>query len=81
MMEIDKSLMHMIRKDVDRTMQETLFFQDEEVKDRMCEALYIWAAENPDYLYQQGMNDVLSILMVALASEIINQEGGSSRVC
>lgn len=30
-------------------MQELEMFNDSEVRDRMCEVLYIWARENPDY--------------------------------
>jgi TBC1 domain family member 5 len=64
----DYELKHLIRKDVDRTMQEYDFFQNEElVKAPMCDLLYIWARENPDYLYQQGMNDVLAVFMICLA--------------
>lgn len=61
---------HSIRKDVDRTMQELEFFNDESVRDAMCDLLYIWARENPEYLYQQGMNDILAVIMVCLASEL-----------
>ena len=45
-------------------------FNDSEVRDRMCEVLYIWARENPDYQYQQGMNDILAVIMICLASEL-----------
>lgn len=69
--------MHLIRKDVDRTLQETEFFRDPYVRDQMCELLYVWARENPEYQYQQGMNDILSILMVVLASEFGRSDGGS----
>ena len=61
---------HLIRKDVDRTMQELELFNHEEIKLRMCDLLYIWAKENPEYLYQQGMNDVLAVVMVCLISEM-----------
>lgn len=47
----------------------------------MCDMLYIWARENPDYLYQQGMNDVLAVLMISLAidfKETKKQEGGTT---
>ena len=33
-------------------MQDLELFTDEEVKLKMCELLYIWARENPEYLYQ-----------------------------
>jgi hypothetical protein len=45
-------LKHLIRKDVDRTMQEYDFFTHEDlVRTQMCDLLYIWARENPEYLY------------------------------
>ena len=66
---------HLIRKDVDRTMQEYEFFHSEElVKAPMCDALYLWARENPEYLYQQGMNDVLAVLMITLAVDFCDPD-------
>ena len=32
--------------------------------------LYIWAKENPDYKYQQGMSDILATVVICLLSEI-----------
>ena len=63
-------------------MQEYDFFQNEElVKASMCDLLYIWARENPDYLYQQGMNDVLAVFMISLAIDFYQtnkqEEGGA----
>lgn len=37
----------------------------------MKQILYIWAKENNDYKYQQGMNEILATLMCALASELL----------
>ena len=71
----DDEVRHLIRKDVDRTMQELEFFNDETIRDAMCDLLYIWACENPEYLYQQGMNDILAVVMVCLASELTAQTG------
>lgn len=68
----------MIRKDVDRTMQELALFNDESIKDAMCDLLYIWARENPEYLYQQGMNDILAVVMVCLASELTASDQGDT---
>lgn len=56
-------------------MQDFEFFHSEElVKAPMCEALYLWARENPDYLYQQGMNDVLAVLMITLAADFCDPD-------
>src|SRR5437868_6003926 len=37
----------------------------------MEEMLYIWAKEHPEYKYQQGLNEILAMVMVALASELL----------
>ena len=36
----------------------------------MEELLYIWAKEHPSYKYQQGLNEILAVVMIALASEL-----------
>lgn len=36
--------------------------------------LYIWAKENPDYKYQQGMNDILATVLVSLLSDVLLRE-------
>lgn len=51
-------------------MQELEFFRDDHIKDEMCDLLYVWARENEEYLYQQGMNDILAVIMMCLASEM-----------
>ena len=37
----------------------------------MQEVLFIWAKENPLYSYQQGMNEILAVLALALSEEDI----------
>jgi len=66
----DKELRNLIKKDVDRTLQETPFFREEAVKEKMNELLYLWAQYYPAFGYQQGMNETLAIILVALFSEI-----------
>ena len=36
--------------------------------------MYIWAKENPDFKYQQGMNDILAIVLVAVMSDCLTRE-------
>lgn len=36
----------------------------------MEELLYVWAKENSEYQYQQGLNEILAIVMIALGQEI-----------
>jgi hypothetical protein len=39
----------------------------------MCDLLYIWARENEGYKYQQGMNDVLAVIMISLALDFCEE--------
>ena len=36
----------------------------------MEEMLFVWAKEHPQYKYQQGLNEILAIIMVCLGSEL-----------
>jgi hypothetical protein len=40
----------------------------------MLDLLYIWARENLDYKYQQGMNEILAAIMSCTFSEIYCKE-------
>ena len=37
----------------------------------MEEILFVWAKEHPDFKYQQGMNEILGVIFVSLASELV----------
>ena len=37
----------------------------------MEEILFLWAKEHAEFKYQQGMNEILGIIMVCLASELV----------
>ena len=52
-------------------MQEFALFQNHRVQICLKQVLYIWAMENPEYQYQQGMNEILAVIMVALSAELI----------
>jgi len=58
----------MIRKDVART---ELFYEcDKELTYRMMETLLlVWSLENPQTSYRQGMNDLVSVIMLALCDD------------
>jgi TBC1 domain family protein 5 len=66
----DRELRSIIRKDVRRTMQEYQIFKLQSVQDNMDQILFIWAKQYPDFKYQQGMNDILAVILVTLFSEI-----------
>jgi hypothetical protein len=40
----------------------------------MEELLYIWAKEHPEFKYQQGMNEILAVVVVSLISELMENE-------
>jgi hypothetical protein len=39
----------------------------------MEEILYIWAKEYPEFRYQQGMNEILAIIVICVTSELFNE--------
>ena len=55
-------------------MQEYTLFKNQEILGHMEEILYIWAKENPDFKYQQGMNEILAVILVCLISELTNKD-------
>jgi TBC1 domain family member 5 len=67
----DRDIKILIRKDVERTMQEMEFFRSKEVQLQMEDLLYLWAKEYPDFKYQQGMNEILAVILICLASELV----------
>lgn len=40
----------------------------------MEELLYIWAKEHSDFKYQQGMNDILAVVVICLVSELATKQ-------
>ncbi len=50
-MKDDRDVQNLIRKDVERTMQEVALFKDKDVQRSMEEILYIWAKEYPEFKY------------------------------
>lgn len=46
----------------------------------MEELLYIWAKEYPEYKYQQGMNEILAVIIVCLFSELLSEESDTSKI-
>ena len=50
-------------------MQNHLLFKQDYVKKHIEDVLVVWSNEYKDFGYQQGMNDVLSAIVSALATE------------
>lgn len=59
----------MIRQDIDRTLQEFDIFTKPEIKENLSNILYLWAKDNNEFSYRQGMNEILAILVLAFFSE------------
>ena len=62
----EKETKELINLDLSRTFQELSLFHDEKIKNKLSHILFVWSKENSDVGYQQGMNDILSIIFLAL---------------
>ena len=62
----EKETRNLINLDLKRTFQELALFKDKNIKNKIHHILFLWSVENPDYGYQQGMNDIVSIIFLAL---------------
>jgi TBC1 domain family protein 5 len=58
-----------INQDIDRTYPEHEFFQQQSVKDIMLRILFIYARQNPQLSYKQGMHELLAPLLYILDRE------------
>ena len=70
----DIEITSLIKKDLQRTMPEIHLFQGTLFSQSLQQILYIWAKENPDYKYQQGMSDILGTILVCLLSDTLIRE-------
>lgn len=66
MVKRDYELRDIIQKDLDRTMQEFEFYTRPEVKESLFNILYLWAKDNTEFGYRQGMNEILGIIVYAV---------------
>ena len=62
----EKETKNLINLDLSRTFQELSLFHDENIKNKLSHILFLWSMENSDFGYQQGMNDIISIIFLAL---------------
>ena len=62
----EKETKNLINLDLSRTFKELSLFHDEKITNILSHILYLWSLENPDVGYQQGMNDIVSIIFLAL---------------
>lgn len=67
----DAFLREEILKDVQRTYQEKEFFTSNYVSELLSKVLFIWAKENPDIGYVQGVNELgASVIYVYFATAV-----------
>jgi TBC1 domain family protein 5 len=73
-MKDDSEIKSQIKKDIDRTMQDLPFFKDPMIMQKLEDLLYVWAKEHTDFKYQQGMNEILAVIILGLMSELLTQD-------
>ena len=65
----DNELIGDIKKDLTRTHSGSGFFQSKAIQTTMQNILFIWAKLNTEYGYRQGMNELLSIIILCFHRE------------
>ncbi|XP_025080541.1 TBC1 domain family member 5-like isoform X5 [Pomacea canaliculata] len=65
----DNELRLTIKQDVIRTYPKIEFFQSNQMRNVMVDILFIYAKENPDVSYQQGMHELLAPIIFVLHSD------------
>ena len=60
----DTKIKELINKDLDRTYQEIDLFLQNKVRNILANILYIWAKENQEISYRQGMHELLAIIFI-----------------
>ena len=68
-MTISIPIIDQIEKDIERTNAEHEFFQKEDTKDILKDVLLVWAENNLDTEYVQGMNEIAALILLVLYQE------------
>ncbi|KAJ5551503.1 hypothetical protein N7535_000551 [Penicillium sp. DV-2018c] len=68
----DETLRAEILQDVDRCLQENVFFQEPETKSKLTDILFVYSKLNPDVGYRQGMHELLAPLLWAVDRDSVN---------
>mgnify|MGYP002627264312 CR=1 FL=1 len=71
----DFDLLNLIKNDIQRTFQEDEIFKLDIVKKKLITILYIYAKENPDVGYQQGMNDICGVFLYVVYKDFYIKTG------
>ena len=62
----DTKIKNLINIDLDRTYQEIDLFLQNKTRNILANVLYIWAKENPEVSYRQGMHELLANILIVL---------------
>lgn len=62
-----------ISQDVDRCLQENLFFQEPSTKLKLTDILFIYSKLNPDVGYRQGMHELLAPILWVLDRDSVQR--------
>lgn len=76
----DAELQEEIWRDVKRTFPERTLFVQENTQQALHRVLFAWAKANPEVSYKQGMNELLAVLYLVCAREVVPQESVSDNV-
>ena len=68
-------LLNLIKIDVNRTYQENEIFLLDIIKKKLTTVLYIYAKENPDYGYKQGMGDICGVFLYVFYKDYYLKNG------
>lgn len=68
-----------ILQDVDRCLQENLFFQDPATKAKLTDILFVYAKLNPDVGYRQGMHELLAPILWVIDRDSVAKPAADSK--
>jgi len=58
----DSDMKDLINKDIERTYQDMEFFLEKPIQLMLSNILFVWAKQNPDLSYRQGMNELVAVI-------------------
>lgn len=66
-------------QDVDRCLQENLFFQDPATKSKLTDVLFVYSKLNPDVGYRQGMHELLAPILWVIDRDSVQRPSNTSK--
>jgi TBC1 domain family protein 5 len=74
----DETLRAEISQDVDRCLQENIFFQEPDTKSKLIDVLFVYSKLNPDVGYRQGMHELLAPILWAVDRDSVKPQAAGS---